>query len=74
MTDDRSTPPDQPTRRPDPEAAAQDPENARRQAQLRADHDALQEQARRVESSTPADIRGKTVEQIVEDSDRKADR
>lgn len=62
------------TRRPDPDAAAQDPENARRQAQVHADHDAIQEQARRVDASTPDDVRDRTVDEIVAESERKAQR
>lgn len=75
MTDDRNTNGSSgSTRRPDPQAAAQDPENARRQEQMKADHDALQEQRRRVDATTPADIKDKRVDEIVAESDRRAER
>ena len=44
-------------RRPDPDAAAQDPKNVARQQQIAADHEALQEQKRRTEATTPPDVR-----------------
>lgn len=60
-------------RRPDPNAAAQDPENARRQEQVARDHDALEEQRRRVEATTPPDVRDRTVNEMTEDLNRRAD-
>jgi hypothetical protein len=49
--------------RADPRHAATDPANAARQEQVKEDHDALQESARRVESSVPADVRDTPVQQ-----------
>lgn len=43
--------------KPDPNNAAVDPNAAARQDQIKADHDALQESARRVKSSVPSDVR-----------------
>ena len=43
-------------RRPDPDAAAQDPKNVARQQQIAADHEALQEQRRRTEATTPPNV------------------
>lgn len=40
-----------------PDNAATDPAAAAKQDQVRADHDALQESARRVEASAPANVR-----------------
>lgn len=44
-------------RHANPENAAVDPAAASRQDQVKADHDALQESARRVESSVPPEVR-----------------
>ena len=41
-------------RRPDPDNAATDPRAAAQQDQVKRDHDALEEQARRVEASVPS--------------------
>lgn len=57
-----------------PEDARQDPRNAARQEQLHADTQAMRESARRVEASTPPEIRDRTVGEIVQDADRKAER
>jgi hypothetical protein len=51
------------TRRADPNRAAVDPQNAATQEQVRADHDALQESARRVESSVSSAVRDNPVGQ-----------
>lgn len=48
-------------RNADPAKAAVDRVAAARQDQVRADHDALEESARRVESSVPADVRDNPV-------------
>ena len=48
------------TRRADPNAAEQDPKNVAQQQQIAADHDALQEQKRRTEATTPPDIRARS--------------
>ena len=60
-------------RRPDPENAAVDPENAARQEQIRRDHDAMQRQAERVRNSVPAEIRDSTVGEIVDRAERRAE-
>ena len=60
-------------RRPDPAAAAQDPENAATQEQIRRDHDEMQAQAARVRASVPPEIRDKTVGEIVDEAERRAD-
>lgn len=49
-------------RRADPGQAAVDPVDAARQDQVRADHDALQESARRVEASVSSDVRNTPVQ------------
>lgn len=41
----------------DPENAATDPRAAAQQDQIKADHEALEESARRVQSSVPAEVR-----------------
>lgn len=51
-----TTPKDR-THRADPEHAETDPRDAALQEQVRADHDALEESARRVEASVPASVR-----------------
>ena len=61
-------------RQPDPDAAAQDPRNAARQDQLRRDHDAIVAHQRRVEASIPDAIKGKTVGEIVDEAEQRADR
>ena len=53
-------------RKPEPEAAAQDAENASRQEQVRRDTEANRAQAARVEETTPDEIRNRTVGEIVE--------
>lgn len=71
MADERS---DDGTRSADPQQAAQDPQNAANQEQVRRDHDEMQRQADRVESSVPSDIRDRTVGEIVDEAERRADR
>ena len=61
-------------RRPDPNAAAQDPDNAATQERIARDRDAMQEQARRVEATTPPEARDRTVGEIVRDAEQRADR
>jgi hypothetical protein len=61
-------------RQPDPGAAAQDPRNAARQDQLRRDHDAIVAHQQRVEASVPEEIKGKTVGEIVDEAEERADR
>lgn len=50
---DRSGGPEGEVRRPNPDNAATDPNAAAQQDRMRADHDALQESARRVDASAP---------------------
>ena len=50
--------------KPDPNNAAVDPQAAARQNQVKADHDALQESARRVNSSVPSDVRDTPVQPV----------
>jgi hypothetical protein len=50
-------PNDRGTHRVNPDNAATDPRAAAQQDQVKADHDALEEQARRVEASIPSDVR-----------------
>jgi hypothetical protein len=60
-------------RQADPAAAAQDPENAATQERIRRDHDAMQAQAERVRASVPPEIRDRTVGEIVDDAERRAE-
>lgn len=61
-------------RPPRPEDAAQDPQNAATQEQVRRDAEANRQQRERVESSVPAEVRDRTVGEIVRDADARADR
>jgi hypothetical protein len=58
--------------RPDPNRAAQDPDNAARQAQIARDHDEMEAQRRRVEATTPPEIRDRTVGEIVRDAEQRS--
>lgn len=60
-------------RPPAPEAAAQDPRNAATQEQIHRDAEASREQAARANASVPSEVRDRTVHEIVEDSERRAD-
>ena len=60
-------------RTPRPEDAAQDPQNAATQEQVRRDAEANRQQRERVESSVPPEVRDRTVGEIVRDADRRAD-
>jgi hypothetical protein len=73
MADDRTAGREGEVRKPDPEAAAQDPRNAATQERLRRDHDAMQEHAERVRASVPPEIRDRTVGEIVDEAERRAD-
>jgi hypothetical protein len=57
-----------------PEDAAQDLQAAARQEQLKRDSEAIRESARRVESSTPEQVRDRTVHEITRDVEREAGR
>ena len=61
-------------REPRPENAAQDPQAAARQEQVQRDSDALRDSARRVEASTPSDVRDRSVQDMTRDIERNADR
>lgn len=61
-------------REPDPESAAQDADNLERQRQVERDRDALEEQGRRVEATTPPEARDQTIGELTEDIERNADR
>ena len=61
-------------REPRPENAAQDPQDAARQAQVERDTEAMRESARRVEASTPENVRDRTVQDMTRDIERDADR
>jgi hypothetical protein len=60
-------------RHADPANAAVDPANAATQEQIRRDHDAMQAQAERVRNSVPPEVRDKTVGEIVDEAERRAD-
>jgi hypothetical protein len=61
-------------RRPQPEAAEQDPRNAAIQEQVREDGQASREAAERMRATTPAEIREKTVGEIAEEAEQRAKR
>ena len=57
-----------------PENARQDPENLERQRQVERDRDALQAQAERVEATAPAEARDRTIGEMTDEAERKAER
>ena len=61
-------------REPRPENAAQDPQAAARQEQVQRDSDALRESARRVDATTPDNVRDRSVQDMTRDIERNADR
>lgn len=61
-------------RRPNPRGVAQDPEAAATQRQVRADANAIRAEAARVEASTPPEVRDRTVGEIVDEANRRAER
>lgn len=61
-------------REPRPENAAQDPQAAARQEQVQRDSDALRESARRVDATTPENVRDRSVQDMTRDIERNADR
>lgn len=61
-------------RRPQPEAAAQDPRNAAIQEQVHEDSQINRTEAERVRASTPAEISDKTVGEIADEAERRARR
>jgi hypothetical protein len=61
-------------RRPQPDAAAQDPHDAAVQRQIHADTEVNRQQADRLKATQPPGIDDKTVEQIAEDAEQRAKR
>ena len=61
-------------RRSQPDGVAQDPASAATQRQVHADADAIRAEAARVKATTPPEVRDRTVGEIVEDADRRAER
>lgn len=61
-------------REPRPEDAAQDPRAAARQEQVQRDSDALRESARRVDATTPDNVRDRSVQDMTRDIEQNADR
>jgi hypothetical protein len=65
---------DNDVRRPDPRGTAQDPDAAATQRQVHEDANAIRAEAARVEASTPPEVRDRTVGEIVNDANRRAER
>ena len=61
-------------RRPQPEAAAQDPRNAQIQEQVHADSEANRQEAARVRATTPNEVSEKTVAEIAAEAEARARR
>jgi hypothetical protein len=61
-------------RRPQPDAAAQDPHDAAVQQQIHADTEVNRQQAERLKATQPPEIDNKTVAQIAEDAEQRAKR
>lgn len=61
-------------RRPQPDAAAQDPHDAAVQRQIHADTEVHRQQAERLKATQPSEIDEKTVQQIAEDAEQRAKR
>jgi len=59
---------------PETRGVAQDPDAAARQEQVRRDAAEIRAEARRVEATTPPEVRDKTVGEIVDEANRRADR
>lgn len=57
-----------------PENASQDPSAAARQDEAHRNAEAMRESARRVEASTPDEVRDRTVQDMTRDIERDADR
>lgn len=66
--------PNEPIRRSQPDVSAQDPDNAATQRRVREDSDAIRAEAARVHDTTPPEVRDRTVGEIVDDANRRADR
>lgn len=67
-------PTDSSIRHSQPDGVAQDPENAASQRKVHEDADAIRAEAARVQATTPAEVRNRTVGQIAEDAERRAER
>lgn len=61
-------------RPPRPQDAAQDPQNAARQEQVKRDAQANREQQERVNASVPPDVRDRPVGEIVRNAEERAER
>jgi hypothetical protein len=61
-------------RRPQPDAAAQDPHDAAVQRQIHADTEVNRQQAERLKATQPPKIDDETVQQIAEDAEQRAKR
>jgi hypothetical protein len=61
-------------RRPQPDAAAQDPHDAAMQRQIHADTEVNRQQAERLKATQPPDVDEKTVKEIAEDAEQRAKR
>ena len=61
-------------RRPQPEAAEQDPRAAAVQRQIRSDTEEMRQDEARLRASAPAEISEKTVAEIAEDAEDRAKR
>ena len=61
-------------RRPQPDAAEQDPRAAAVQRQIRSDTEEMRQDEARMRASTPAEVSEKTVAEIAEDAEERAKR
>jgi hypothetical protein len=61
-------------RKPQPDAAAQDPRNAALQERVREDSEASRQNAERVRATTPRELIEKTVGEIAADAEARARR
>lgn len=61
-------------RDPDPRSAGQDAGNLERQRQVERDRDALEAQRRRVEATTPPEVRDRTIGEMTREIEREGER
>ncbi|MFL5605109.1 MAG: hypothetical protein ACJ8AD_01565 [Gemmatimonadaceae bacterium] len=61
-------------RRPQPDAAAQDPHEAAVQKQIQADTEVNRQQGERLKATQPPDIDEKTVQEIAAEAEQRAKR
>lgn len=61
-------------RRSPPDGVAQDPASAATQRKVHEDADAIRAEAARVKATTPAEVRNRTVGEIAEEAERRAER